>query len=196
MITPVPRLLPAETVALVATTVVAVVSVAEIAMASVADAVSAVEAVVSVVEIAMASAVAVAAVESAVAVVVVPEPDSPLRRDPLRSTELRLVAVEAATDSRVRPVRMPTPWTERTVPARPTVETARVATLAEAGKAKTMPPRTRRPRVPPSRRRSVSASPDPSPLRRKKRKKLATLLTTSWLTSRPSQPDFLPPSRT
>ena len=160
-----PRLLDAE------------VAVAEVAVVA-AKTVNAVEAVVAVVE---TTAVVVAAVANAVAVVVVEDPEllELKARAPL-STVLRPVASVIA--SKARPVRMLTLWTDVTVPDVAAEATARKASPVVAGVAADLPEKMRTLLVP--RKRPSRPAASPLPLLRKR--KLATLLMTSWLTNRPS----------
>ena len=165
-----PRLLDAE------------VAVAEVAVVA-AKTVNAVEAVVAV-EIAVeTTAVVVVAVANAVAVVVVEDPELlelKARRAPL-STVLRPVASAIAT--RARPVRRLTQWTDVTVPDVVAEATARKASPVAAGVAADLTEKKVMTLLVPRRRPSRPAA-SPLPLLRKR--KLATLLTTSWLTNRPS----------
>ena len=133
-------------------------------------------------EVTTAEDVEVAASAVAVAAVVVPELPESKARAPM-STVLRPVASAIAT--RARPVRMLTLWTDVTVPAAVAEATVRKVRAVEAGE-ETDHPKMRSTRVALRRRPRLPAvsSASPSPLSR--RKKLASLLMTSTLRSRPS----------
>lgn len=161
-----PRLLDAE------------VAVAEVAVVA-AKTANAVEAVAAVVE---TTAEVVVAVANAVAVVVVEDPELPeLRARAPLSTVLRPVA--SAIASRARLVRMLTLWTDVTVPDVAAEATARKASPVVAGVAADLPEKRLMTLLVPKKRPSRPAA-SPLPLLRKR--KLATLLMTSWLTNRPS----------
>ena len=165
--------------------VVAVVAAETARAVKAAKAVADVVVMAKAVAVVAAKAVVVVATEAVVA-------DVPALLDLTeRSIELRPVAVPDAIASKERHVRMLIPWIDRMVLAKLTAENAREA--VEEAKADpeemklALMKRLRRP-VLPRKRPSRLLNPN----LRKKRKKLATLLMTSWLRSKLNLRVFLP----
>jgi len=190
----VPRQSDVAAVVAVVDVAVVTVSVAKVATASKAavavvvteSPVAVVNAVEAVAVVTVSPVAVVNAVEATVkAAVDVVKAEAEVPPDLMLMATRSLDPRDASASSRVSPVRRPTPWTNKTVPAVDVVETARTVS-AEADGATRSPLLKARPRrtrtVPPLRRRreppAVSVS-LVSPSSLKKRRKLVSLLTTT-----------------